>query len=130
MGWFKRKKPVVEKVVEDEETITPRLTFELTADGNNIMVGCLWREPKTSEEAAHLVAAFSNMMFLAMNGRLTQTVKDAIGNYNPDNQLATEIGRGILNSFNALMAKNNYLETERPLVTPQEAFSVRGRVDD
>ena len=128
MNWkfWKKKAEEPEVEIEEEEAFHggPRLIFEIN-DGSKIFVGCSWPSPANEQEASNIINQYANMLFLLATGKLTPTIKQAVGGVNSD-RVSAEMGRAIVIAFNNMLRQNGYTQNDEPLISAQEAFAVRG----
>jgi hypothetical protein len=128
--FFRKSKP---PAVVKQPKQPPRIVIELHEDGN-VLVGCSWPDIKNLEEAERFIPSFAALIFLICNGKLLAPMQHAITIFGAKNSKNTEISKSILVHLQQAIESHGGLigvEPNKPVVSPIDAFSVRGeQVDD
>lgn len=128
MFGFKRKKE--EKPEEKEEDEASKIAFQLSPDGSTVFIQVTWPKPESAEEAKKTIATYAYMLYLIASGKLLPTIKEAVGAPHSDEPVVRETGKAIVNTFNQIMEANGLIMNDKPMISPQETFSVRGPIQN
>lgn len=113
---------------EDEEV--SKIAFQLSPDGSTVFVSVTWPKPESPEEAKKTITTYAYMLYLIASGKLLPTIKDAVGAPHADEAIVRETGKAIISTFNQIMEANGLVMSDKPMISPQEAFAVRGPMND
>ncbi len=121
------KKEKEEEQVIEEET-PPRITFEVHK-GGEIFIYSSWPTPTTREDALDITRAMANMIVLTQTGRLLHAVQRSVIDYGRASDIQKEMSKNIMMAIQVILENQGNLQLpldERPVVSPSEAFQVRG----
>ena len=120
--WFPQ--PVEKDEEEEKEAI---LSFQI--DGENLIVRCEWAPPNSDEQAFELAKKYALLIYMVTNGKLVAHIEQAVSNFENNNKYDKKVAKLILSGIQHVVRKHLGGDN-KPLVSPMEAFSVRGGEDD